>query len=190
MMVKFVSLTSAFVRDEVCTKQPFAVKFGLCTDVPLLRGGGDCTKASIGEKKLLVEIVLRQGNFREQKNPPPLPCPLHSKLDVCRFLQIARTSAQNCIEGMAQEKLYFLLLKSVKRKKAQFRVKCLHLYCRLLQVIKFAPSGYFYDTSPGQKLQICKHFEAKDHQYPQCCGSTERRRVQEIKRFSAKRICY
>ena len=36
------------------------------------------------------------------------------------------------MERMGEEKLYFLLLKSVKRKKAQFRAKCLNSFrCRL-----------------------------------------------------------
>ena len=35
----------------------------------------------------------------------------------CCFLQAAWTAAQHCIEGMGEEKLYFLLLKSIKRPK-------------------------------------------------------------------------
>ena len=34
--------------------------------------------------------------------------------------------------GDREEKLYFPLLKSVKRKKAQFRAKCLNSFCRRL----------------------------------------------------------
>ena len=79
--------------------------FGLCTDAPLLRGGGDCTKASIGETKFLRLYSNRVTS--ENKRIRTLPCPLPSKLDVCCFVQIARTSAQNCMEGMAQEKLLF-----------------------------------------------------------------------------------
>ena len=145
-MAKFVSLTSAFVRDEVCTQQPFAVKFGLCTDVPLLRGGGVCTEATIGDK--IVEIVLKQGNFREQKNVHPFPVPSIQSWGCLLFSTDSSNIGTTLHGGMGQEQLYFLLLKSVKHKKAQFRVKCLHLYCRRLQVIKFAPSAFFYDTYP------------------------------------------
>ena len=37
---------------------------------------------------------------------------------VCCFLKVARTVAQHCMEGMREEKLYFPLVKSGKRKKA------------------------------------------------------------------------
>ena len=69
---------------------------------------------------------------RRTKESAPLPSPLRSKLGVCYFLKVARTSAQQCMEGMGEEKLYFPLLKSVKRKKAQFRAKCLNFLSRRL----------------------------------------------------------
>ena len=53
--------------------------------------------------------------------------------------------------GDGEEKLYFALLKSVKRKKAQFRAKCLNSFCRRLSRIIFTGSfltrkiGYPFD---------------------------------------------
>ena len=50
------------------------------------------------------------------------------------------------MEGMGQEKLYFLLSKSVKHKKAQFRAKCLISFCRPLytQMYKVLYIDYSY----------------------------------------------
>ena len=78
------------------------------------------------------DTILKQGNYREQKNPPPSPNLSIQSWGICCFLQVARTSAQHCIDRMGEQKLYFLLLKSVKRKKAQFRAKCLNSFCRRL----------------------------------------------------------
>ena len=36
---------------------------------------------------------------------------------VCCLLQVARTAAQHCMEGMRKGKLYSLFLKSIKRQK-------------------------------------------------------------------------
>ena len=39
----------------------------------------------------------------------------------CCFLQAAWTATQHCMEGMGEEKLYFLLLKSIKHPKGPLR---------------------------------------------------------------------
>ena len=49
--------------------------FGLCTDVPLLRGGGDCTKASIGETKFLRLYSNRVTSENKRIRTPPLSPP-------------------------------------------------------------------------------------------------------------------
>ena len=46
------------------------------------------------------------------------------------------------MEGLGEEKLYFLLLKSVKGKKAQFRAKCLNSFYRPLFRAKCLNSFY------------------------------------------------
>ena len=76
------------------------------------------TVSTIGEKNW--DSVLKYGNLREQKNHTPTP-PLHPKLGCLFFLQVAPTAAQHCMEGIGEEKLYFPLLKLVKRQKAPFR---------------------------------------------------------------------
>ena len=83
------------------------------------------------------DIVLKEGNLmiREQKNPHPSVVPSIQSWGVCCFLQVARTAAQHCMEGIRGGKDIFLPLKSVKGKKIQFRMKCLNTFCRLLQVL-------------------------------------------------------
>ena len=66
----------------------------------------------------LLRHCTQTGNFREQKNPHPSPVPSIQSWGVCCILKVARTAAQYCMEGMGEEKLYFLLLESGKRQKA------------------------------------------------------------------------
>ena len=61
--------------------------------------------------------VLKQGNFREHKNPHPSPAPSIQSWGVYCFLKVARTVAQHCLEGMGEEKLSFPLWKSGKCQK-------------------------------------------------------------------------
>ena len=98
--------------------------------------------------KLVIDRVYRHDNeILRGSTPLHLPYTIGDKIvetlysnrvtsvqswGVCCFLKVARTSAQQRMEGMGEKKLYFLLLKSVKRKKAQFRAKCLNSFCRLL----------------------------------------------------------
>ena len=81
--------------------------------------------------KLLSSVPV--GNFRElfslerTKQFTPLPSFFHSKLGYLLFStgtlwsilchKAARTAAQHCMGEMREEKLYFVLLESVKRQK-------------------------------------------------------------------------
>ena len=49
--------------------------FGLCTDVPLLRGGRACTKASIGVTKFLRLYSNRVTSENKRIRTPPLSPP-------------------------------------------------------------------------------------------------------------------
>ena len=97
----------------------------------ILRQRSSFVRPTIGDK--IVETLYSNRVTQEKKESASLPCPLHSKLGCFRFLQVARTSAQHCMEGEGEKKLYFSLLKLVKRKKAQFWAKCLNSFCRRLQ---------------------------------------------------------
>ena len=64
-------------------------------------------QTTIGDKV----VALKQGQFREQKNPHPsiLPSIQSWGVSCFNFFQVARTAAQHCMEGMGEEKLYFPL---------------------------------------------------------------------------------
>ena len=49
------------------------------------------------------DILLKWGNFGQQKNPHPSPVPSIQSWGVCCFLLVARTRAQHCTEGMGEE---------------------------------------------------------------------------------------
>ena len=73
--------------------------------------------ATNGDK--IVETLYSNGLTSESKRihtPSSLP-PIQS-WGVCCFLQVTRIAAQHCMKGMGEGKLYFLLLKSVKRKRS------------------------------------------------------------------------
>ena len=63
--------------------------------------------------------LIRVISENKRIHTPSLSSPF--KVGVCCFLWVARTVAQHCMEGMGEEKLFFPLLKSVKRKNAQFQ---------------------------------------------------------------------
>ena len=77
--------------------------------------------------KRLTKIIFDSKQSRVFKNwsiwaatrQPPFPHLFRPfKIEVfCCFLQAAWTATQHCMEGMGEEKLYFLLLKSIKRPK-------------------------------------------------------------------------
>ena len=76
--------------------------------------------STIGDK--IVETLYSNRVTSENKriHTPALSPPFKVGVFVV-FLWVAPTAAQHCMEGMGEEELYFPLLKSVKRKKAQFR---------------------------------------------------------------------
>ena len=51
----------------------------------------------------VVQSCNRRQNFGEQKNPHPSPVPSIQSWGICCFLQVARTRAQHCTEGMGEE---------------------------------------------------------------------------------------
>ena len=79
---------------------------------------------TVGDK--IVKTLYSNRITSENKRIRTPPVPLHSKLGCLLFSlgssNIGRTL--HCMKGMGGENLYFLLLKSVKRKKAQLRAKC------------------------------------------------------------------
>ena len=111
---------------------------------------------TIGDKIVETLYSSRTKQESQQKNPHPSPVPSIQSWGVCCFLQVARTSALHCVEGMGEEKLYFLLLKPVKRKKSpvqgqsvstRFVADCSFLACAteelnfLLSPFLLSPSG-------------------------------------------------
>ena len=75
--------------------------------------------ATIGNKIVERDIVLKQVNFKEQNNPHPCPSPLYSKLGCLLFFTDSLNSGTTLhARGMGEGKLYFLLLDSVKRQKS------------------------------------------------------------------------
>ena len=60
------------------------------------------------------DIILKYGNFREQKNPHPSHVPSIQSWGFCCFIKVAQTVAQHCMEGMGGGALFFPLLKSEK----------------------------------------------------------------------------
>ena len=72
--------------------------------------------ATIGDK--IVETLYSNRVPLEKKELAPLPCPLHSKLGCLLFSLGSSNNGTTLQEGMGEEKVCFLLLKLVKRKKA------------------------------------------------------------------------
>ena len=86
--------------------------------------------ATIGHK--IVETLYSNRVTSENKRIHTPPMSLHSKLE-CLLFSIGRLNSGTTLHrGDGEEKLYFHILKSVKRKKGQFRAKCLNLFCRRL----------------------------------------------------------
>ena len=86
--------------------------------------------ATIGHK--IVETLYSNRVTSENKRIHIPPMSLHSKLECLLFSMGRLNSGTTLHRGDGEEKLYFPILKSVKRKKGQFRAKCLNLFCRRL----------------------------------------------------------
>ena len=70
------------------------------------------TERNYNRRQNCWHIVLKQGNFREQKNlHPSPPLPSIQSWSVCCFLQVAWTAAQHWMGGggMGEEKLFIPL---------------------------------------------------------------------------------
>ena len=98
----------------------------------ILRQRSSFVRPTIGDK--IVETLYSNRVTQENTRVRALsPVPSIQSWGVCCVLFVARTSAQHCMEGMGEEKLYSPLLKLVKRKKNQFGGQCLNSFCRRLQ---------------------------------------------------------
>ena len=76
---------------------------------------------------LVARIGDKIGVTSENKtiHTPSLSSPFNVEVSVV-FLQVARTATQHCMEGTGEGKLYFPLLKSIKRQKGPLGAKCLN----------------------------------------------------------------
>ena len=75
---------------------------------------------------LVAKIGDKIGVASENKtiHTPSLCPPFDVEVSVV-FLQVARTATQHCMEGTGEGKLFFPLLKSIKRQKGSLGAKCL-----------------------------------------------------------------
>ena len=109
-----------------------ATRWGRLRIVPIFPRDSRASETRAGVKIISREKDARfaRSTIPEEKWGPtrslPLSCPLHSKLGCLLFSIGSSYSGTTLLGGIGEKKLYFSFLKSVKRKKAQFRAKCLN----------------------------------------------------------------
>ena len=127
-----VPIALFFFRHKNKTKKAPIGRFRLCCTLVIYSWCIDCWLKvqypwlSIGDKSVET-LYLNRVTSENKRIRTPLPYPLHSKLG-CLLFSLGM--------GMGEENEYFLLLKLIKRKKAQFWAKCFNSFCRRLSESK------------------------------------------------------